>query len=133
VFVNQTFNGVDCIVNENPKRNNYLYIDLDDRLAFRGGLRQMSVEIQIHSDRPLEGLQLQYDAEGPAETSTIYRPVSSSSRKQQDGWTVIGFVAESPYLGNRQNSGADFRVFLDGRLCRIASLRVTLKYSTNQS
>jgi hypothetical protein len=125
-FACQPFKGVDCIVNENPKRNNYLYIDLDDRLAFRGGLRRMSVELRIQSDERLEGVQLQYDAEGPAETSVIYRPVSPSWHKQQDGWTVIGFVAESPYLGNRQNSGADFRVFLDGHLCRIASLTVTL-------
>lgn len=125
-FVNRPFRGVECIVNDDPKRNRYLYIDVDDRLAFRGGVRHLRLEVRLQSDEPLDGVQLQYDAQGPAEISTMYRPAAPSSRKQENGWTVVGFVAESPYLGNRQNAGADFRVFLDGRLCHVASLKVAL-------
>ena len=126
-FANDSFKGVPCIVNENPKRNRYLYLDLDDRLAFRGGLARMRVEVRLQSDEPLENVQLQYDATGPPEMSNKYRPTPLSWRKQDGDWSTIGFVAESPYLGNRQNSGADFRVSLGGSLCRIASLRVSLE------
>jgi hypothetical protein len=126
-FASQTFKGVACIVNDDPQRNSYLYIDVDDRLAFRGGVRRMRVEVRLQSEAPLDRIQLQYDGQGPAETSNIYRAVAPPWRKQENGWTVVGFVAESPYLGNRQNAGADFRVFLDGRLCRVASLKVALE------
>ena len=126
-FVNRPFKGVDCIVNDDPKRNSYLYIDVDDRLAFRGGVRRLRVEVRLQSEAPLDRILLQYDAQGPAEISNIYRPVAPAWRKQENGWTVVGFVAESPYLGNRQNAGADFRVFLDGRLCRVASLEAALE------
>jgi len=126
-FVNKSFKGVQCLVNENPKRNGYLYLDLDDRLAFRGGPGRMRVEVRLQSDEPLEGVQLQFDANGPAEVTNTYRPTPPSWRKQDGDWTTIGFVAESPYLGNRQNSGADFRVYLGGSLCRIASLKVSLE------
>ena len=126
-FMNASFKGASCIVNEQPKRNSYLYLDVDDRLAFRGGMGRMQVELKLQSDEPLEGIQLQYDATGPAEVSNIYRPAAPSSCKQEGDWTMLGFVAEAPYLGNRQNSGVDFRVFLGGRLCRIASLKVSLE------
>jgi hypothetical protein len=125
-FANESFNGVPCIVNENPKRNRYLYVDLDDRLAFRGGPARMRVEVRLQSDEPLEGVQLQFDANGPPDLSNKYRPAPPSWRKQDGDWGTIGFVADSPYLGNRQNSGADFRVYLGGSLCRIAWLRVSL-------
>jgi len=126
-FANRPFRGVDCVVNDDPGRNSYLYIDVDDRLAFRGDVRRLRVEIRLQSEDPLEGIQLQYDAQGPSETSNIYRPVAPSQRRQENGWTAVGFVAEAPYLGNRQNAGADFRVFLDGRLCRVASLKVAVE------
>jgi hypothetical protein len=128
-FVPGTYNEVDCIVNENPKRNSYLYIDVDDRLAFRGGPNRMRVEVRLQSGDPLDGLQLQYDAQGPAETANIYRPAPPSLRKQDGTWSLITFVVETPYLGNRQNSGADFRLFLDGRLCRISSLKVAFEHA----
>jgi len=126
-FVNRPFKGVDCVVNDNPRRNSYLCVDVDDRLTFRGGVRRLGVEIRLASEEALDRIQLQYDAQGPAEISNIYRPVAPSRRKREDGWTVVGFVAEAPYLGNRQNAGADFRVFLDGRLCHVASLKVALE------
>jgi hypothetical protein len=126
-FVNQSFEGVQCLVNEKPRRNSYLYLDFDDRLAFRGGPSRMRVEVRLQSDAPLEGVQLQYDAKGPPIVTNIYRPAPLSWRKQDGDWTTLGFVAESPYLGNRQNSGADFRVYLGGSLCRIASLKVSLE------
>jgi hypothetical protein len=126
-FVKESFKGVPCIVNENPKRNSYLCLDLDDRLAFRGGPARMRVEVRLQSDDPLEGIQLQFDAKDAPGVSNKYRPTPPSWRKQDGDWSTIGFVAESPYLGNRQNSGGDFRVYLGGSLCRIASLRVSLE------
>lgn len=124
--VYRQFQGTDCAVNEDPQRNSYLYLDLDDRLAFRGGVRQMRVEMRLQSDRPLVGLQLQYDAEGPADVEHTYQAVPPTARKQEGGWTVVQFVADQPYLGGRQNAGADFRLYLDRALCRIAEVKVTL-------
>lgn len=87
----------------------------------------MHVEARLHSDEPLDRIQLQYDAQGPSETATIYRSVPPKSTKEEGVWTDVAFTAELPYLGNRQNGGADFRLFPDNRLCRIASLAVTLE------
>lgn len=126
-FVRQLFKGVPCIVNERPKQNGYLYLDLDDRLAFRGGPERIRVEVRLQSDEPLEGVQLQFDAKGPAEVANIYRATRPAWQKQAGDWTTVGFVAELPYLGNRQNSGADFRVYLGGSLCRVASLKVSVE------
>ncbi len=127
VFQHTNFQGIPCIANQNPNRNSYLYIDVDDRLAFRGGAKKIDVEVQIESSEPLEGIQLQYDADGASETNNIYRPVVPSGHKKKGRWTAIRFCAESPYLGNRQNSGADFRVFLDGKLCHIAAIKVWIQ------
>jgi len=119
--------GVDCVVNERPQRNTYLYLDLDDRLAFRGGLQRMRVEVRLQSDSPLTGIRLEYDAEGPGEIANVYRSVPPAWRKQEGAWTVVGFTAEQPYLGNRQNAGADFRVFLDRSICLVSEVTVTLE------
>ena len=126
-FVNSSFKGVPCLVNEKPKRNGYLYFDLDDWLAFRGGVERMRVEVRLQSDESLDSVQLQFDAQGPAAVTNIYRPTLRSWRKLEGDWSTIGFVAEAPYLGNRQNSGADFRVYLGGNRCRIASVQVALE------
>jgi hypothetical protein len=125
-FVRASVDGVPCIVNENPRRNAYLYIDVDDRLVFRGGVGRMTVEIRLQTDEPLDGLQLQYDATGVADVSNVYRSVPPSSRTQDGRWTKVLFDTGAPYLGNRQNSGADMRLFLNGHRCNVASLRVTL-------
>jgi hypothetical protein len=124
-FTYTSHDGVQCIVNQNPKRNSYLYIDVDDRLVFRGALKAMRVEIQLHSNSPLENIQLQYDAQGPADGESVYRSVSPSGSKQMNGWTVLEFVANAPYCGNRQNSGADFRLHFAGYQCHVALLQVT--------
>ncbi|MBM3494579.1 MAG: DUF4038 domain-containing protein, partial [Armatimonadetes bacterium] len=126
VLVPRDHAGVPCMVNENPGRNGYLYVDLDDRIAFRGGVRRMQVEVRLHTDGPTDGIRLQYDSEGTHETATVYRPISPTSVKRESGWTTLTFQADTPHLGSRQNAGADFRLFLDGRLCRIASVRVAL-------
>ncbi|MCC6490169.1 MAG: DUF4038 domain-containing protein [Candidatus Hydrogenedentes bacterium] len=124
-FVYATREGVRCIVNDNPARNAYLYLDLDDRLAFRGGLQSMMVRVKLHSDTPLDGVQLQYDAVGSPGKENVYRGVAPSRQSQENGWTQIEFTAEMPYCGNRQNSGADFRVHLAGHRCHIASAEVS--------
>ncbi|MCG3141119.1 MAG: hypothetical protein HDKAJFGB_02309 [Anaerolineae bacterium] len=128
-FVREAFQGVDCVANVNPERNSYFYLDVDDRLAFRESPRRMRVEVRLQSEGPLDGVLLQYDAGGPATVENIYRPVRPSWRRQEGGWTVLGFEVDLPFLGGRQNSGADFRLFLDRRLCRIASARVELEGS----
>lgn len=126
MVVAATYAGVPCVLNENPSRNRYLYLDLDDRIAFRGGVARLHVEVRLSSDGPTDGVRLQYDAEGPEQTSTIYREVAASAVRREGDWTAITFVADRPYLGNRQNAGSDFRIFLGDRLCRIALVRVRL-------
>lgn len=126
-WVHSAVEGKPCLVNENPQRNKYLYFDLDDRVAFRGGAKVMRVEVLLRSDDPLANLQLQYDAQGPPQTSTFYKPVAPAARVQDGTWTRVSFVAENPYLGNRQNSGADLRIFFDGRQCQVASVKVSVE------
>lgn len=124
-FKHTTHEGVPCIVNDNPARNAYLYLDVDDRVAFRGGLQSMVVRVKLRSDTPLDGIQLQYDAAGPPDTENVYRGVPPTRQSQEEDWTVLEFTAQSPYCGNRQNSGADFRIYLAGHHCYITSVSVT--------
>jgi len=131
-WVPSTFQGRRCLVNENPQRNKYLYFDVDDRVAFRGGAKSIRVDVLLHSNDPLENLQLHYDAQGPAETSTFYTPVGPASRAQEGSWTRVGFVAPTPYLGNRENGGADLRIFFDGRQCEVALVKVVVETDGTQ-
>ncbi|MCX7599254.1 MAG: hypothetical protein N2512_10400, partial [Armatimonadetes bacterium] len=126
-WTRSTLHGKPCLVNEDPQHNKYLYFDLDDSVAFRGGAKLMRAEMLLHCDEPLENLQLHYDAQGPPQTSTFYKPVTPSVRTQEGLWTRVSFVAEEPYLGGRQNSGADLRIFFDNRQCHVASVSVTVQ------
>jgi hypothetical protein len=123
-FGRATSGGAACIVNQNPTRSKYLYLDLDDRIAFRGGARGMAVEVRLQSDDGLDGIALEFDATGAG--GSAYRSVLPASQKQAGGWTTLTFQADAPYLGNRQNSGADMRVCLNGHRCRVASVAVRL-------
>lgn len=127
LFTRTTWEGAACVVNEKPARNRYLYLDVDDRLAFRGNVPSMTVEIRLQSAGALDNIGLQYDAPGPGEIANIYRPSSAPSRATQDGWTVVRFRVDSPYLGNRQNSGADFRIDLGREKYYVAEVRVELE------
>ncbi|MEI6569695.1 MAG: hypothetical protein WCR20_23665, partial [Verrucomicrobiota bacterium] len=127
VLVTGSFKGKACAINENPGRNRYLYIDIDDRLAFRGAVGKMRMDVQLHSDKPLDAVQLQFDSTGPAQVSNTYRPVSPTSCSRHGDWTSLTFEAPTPYLGNRQNSGADFRLYLGTNLSHVASIKVTLE------
>ncbi|MCX7599525.1 MAG: hypothetical protein N2512_11775, partial [Armatimonadetes bacterium] len=127
-----TLHGKPCLVNEDAQRNSYLYFDLDDRAAFRGGVDVMRVEVMLHSDDPLENLQLHYDAQGPPAMSTFYASARPTSRAQEGPWTRVSFIAQQPYLGGRQNSGADLRIFFDNRQCYVASVSVTVQAASNR-
>lgn len=124
-FGRASVGGVACIVNENPKRNRYLYLDIDDRIVFRGGARSMAVEVRLQSDDGFDGIALEYDATGAG--GDAYRSVLPASQKQAGGWTTLTFQADAPYLGNRQNSSADLRMHLNGHRCRVASVEVRLE------
>jgi hypothetical protein len=119
--------GVPCMANETPARNKYLYVDVDDRLAFRGNVRRMQVEVRVQTRASADGIVLQYDAAGSRETANVYRAVLPTSVKQVGPWTILSYECDQPYLGGRQNAGADFRLSFDGRLCRIASVKVALR------
>ena len=118
--------GEPCITNTNPQRNGYLYLDLDDSMAFRETAQQMHVTVRIQSDASPDGIRLQYDSGGAAEVAHIYESSAPQGMQERQGWTEVTFSVGPVYLGNRQNAGADFRLFLDGRACHVASLQVDL-------
>lgn len=86
-LVRETFQGVNCVVNVDPERNTYFYLDVDDRLVYRKSPQRMVVEVRLRSDAPLDGVLLQYDAGGAAGVESLYRQVSPAWRKQECGWT----------------------------------------------
>jgi hypothetical protein len=122
--------GQQCIANTNPQRNTYLYLDVDDSISFRAIVPQMRVTVRLLSDASLDGIRLQYDSGGAAEVGHIYESSAPARMQVVHGWTEVSFSVGPAYLGNRQNSGADFRLFIDGRACHIASLRVDLVKSS---
>ena len=96
-------------------------------MAFRETVQQMRVSVRIQSDASLDGIRLQYDSGGAAaEVAHIYESSAPTRVEERQGWTEVSFSVGPAYLGNRQNAGADFRLFLDGRACHIASLQVDL-------
>jgi len=126
-FIREVFGGIVCVANEPPKRDQYLYVDVDDALAFRNRVRKMILKADVHAEEPLQGVQLQYDVGGDAEIANIYRSLSPFSVSRNGTWTTLEFLVENPYFGNRQNAGADFRLYWGGLRCFVRSVEVCLK------
>jgi len=97
--------GRSCRRNVDPESDYYCYFNIDDDLAYQGGSAEAYITIDYY-DTDAGSLRLQYDAAGGNYTTGGFVTLTGSNI-----WKQHRFHVTDAYFGNRQNSGADFRIF----------------------
>jgi hypothetical protein len=87
----------------------YMYFNVDDAFAFQGDERVVAIAVDYY-DLGTGTLTLQYDAIGSG-LGSIYKNGGSVVLGNKDTWNQHTFYLSDAYFGNRQNNGADFRIF----------------------
>jgi hypothetical protein len=84
----------------------YMYFNIDDAFAFEGNQPIVAINVDYY-DLGSATLTLQYDSIGDG----FYKSAGSVTLGNKDTWKQHTFYLEDAYFGNRQNNGADFRIF----------------------
>ncbi len=84
----------------------YLYFNVDDAFAFQGNRPIVAIDVDYY-DLGSATLTLQYDSIG----NGVYKSAGSFTLGNKDTWKQYTFYLTDAYFGNRQNNGADFRIF----------------------
>ncbi|MHC4443438.1 MAG: sulfatase family protein [Planctomycetota bacterium] len=97
--------GRECRRNVDPNDDHYMYFAVDDAFAFEGSRPEVYITIEY---RTLGGgtLQLQYDS-----SVSSNQDGGSVSLGSGGKWLRYTFHVTDAYFGNRQNGGADFRIY----------------------
>ncbi|MHC4799899.1 MAG: PKD domain-containing protein, partial [Planctomycetota bacterium] len=105
--------GRDCRTNEDPASDFYMYYNVDDNWAYQGNLTDVYVTIEYY-DTGTGIMKLQYDSTDPAPfPDDMYKNTGDLILTGTDTWKSHTFHIYDAYFGNRQNGGADFRIFRD--------------------
>ncbi len=105
--------GKACRKNADPTGkipDRYLYFAIDNLIAFAEPPRQYQLQV-TYLDTPDGCLQLQYDAAGEG-ASNIYRSAGNAPFNGTNQWRTHTFKLNDAFFADRQNNGADFRLFL---------------------
>lgn len=84
----------------------YMYFNVTDEFAFQGDRRVVAIAVDYY-DLGNGTLTLQYDSIGGG----AYKSAGSVTLGNKDTWLQYTFYLNDAYFGNRQNNGADFRIF----------------------
>lgn len=84
----------------------YMYFDVDDEFALEGDQPIVAIDVDYY-DLGTGTLTLQYDSNGDGK----YKSAGSFTLENVDTWKQHTFYLDDAYFGNRQNNGADFRIF----------------------
>jgi len=87
----------------------YMYFNVDDAFAFQGDRPVVTVSVDYY-DLGTGTLTLQYDAIGSG-LGNFYKNGGSVTLGNKDTWKQQTFYLTDAFFGNRQNNGADFRIF----------------------
>jgi hypothetical protein len=87
----------------------YMYFNVDDEFAFEGDRPVVAVTVDYY-DFGSGTLTLQYDSIG-GNFNDRYKNGGSFTLGNKDTWKQHTFYLTDAYFGNRQNNGADFRIF----------------------
>ncbi|UCD29368.1 MAG: sulfatase-like hydrolase/transferase, partial [Planctomycetota bacterium] len=98
--------GRDARKNLDPDQDNYMYFAIHDNFAFQGNKPNVYIAIDYY-DTDFGSLELQYDAA----YGDIYKNGGSVMLTGTNTWRQCMFTITDAYFGNRQNNGADFRIF----------------------
>lgn len=84
----------------------YMYFNVTDEFAFQGDRRVVAIALDYYG-LGNGTLTLQYDSIGGG----AYKSAGSVTLGNKDTWLQYTFYLNDAYFGNRQNNGADFRIF----------------------
>ncbi|HLE21079.1 MAG TPA: DUF4038 domain-containing protein [Vicinamibacteria bacterium] len=91
--------------NLDPASDSYFYFEVSDGFAFEGDRPEKHITVE-YWDGGSGALALQYDASG-----SVYRNGGTIALAGTNTWKSHTFRVSDAYFGNRQNGGADFRIF----------------------
>jgi hypothetical protein len=91
---------------------NYFYFQMSDSLLFEGSETEAWIEV-TYWDGEGSALMLQYDGVGSAFMDQ-YKNAQRVSLGGTSAWKTQTYHLYDAWFGNRQNGGADFRVWVDG-------------------
>jgi hypothetical protein len=87
----------------------YTYFNVDNAFAFEGDRPIVAIDVDYY-DLGTGTLTLQYDSFGEG-LGAFYKSAGSVTLGNKDSWKQHTFYLNDAYFGNRQNNGADFRIF----------------------
>jgi PKD repeat protein len=104
-----TVGGRECRRNVDPALDHYFMFGVDDGYAFEGSSPDQYITIEYY-DAGAGTLELQYDSPGDT-LADRYKPGGSVALTGTDTWKTYAFHVTDAWFGNRQNAGADFRIY----------------------
>jgi len=94
-----------------PEANgHYFYFDVSDSLILSGSRTEVGVQLDYYDGAG--AIQLQYDGTGPAFMDR-YRSKPRTAFGGTGAWKTKTWLLSDAWFGNRQNGGADFRVWAE--------------------
>jgi len=103
--------GRECRTNEDPNSDFYMYYNVDDNYAYQGSRPEVYITLE-YFDTGNESLTLQYDSSDTAPfPDDMYKSGGSIQLTDSNTWKIHTYQVTDAYFGNRQNGGADFRIF----------------------
>jgi hypothetical protein len=112
--------GRDARTNADPSSDFYFYFAVEDTFHFQGGHAETFITVH-YLDAGAGALALQYDASD----GNRYKNGGTVSLGNGGAWQSHIFRLTDAYFGNRQNAGADFRIFGAGGHFYIDRVEVT--------
>ncbi len=104
--------GLNCrrnLVTSGGSADLYFYFAVADSFAFQGSQHELCVTMDYY-DTGTASLRLQYDSDTGSTSAAIYKDGGSVTLGNTNKWKRKIFHVTDAYFGNRQNSGADFRI-----------------------
>jgi len=112
----------------------YFYLAIDDGYLYNESGTTRYVEVCYYDDQSTSVyMQPQYDAVGDG-VGNIYRSASSVYFTNTGKWKTVTWTLTECKFANRQNAGADFRIYVGAYTVKIDSVRVsTVSFTTYNS
>jgi hypothetical protein len=103
-----TAGGISCRKNVSSSGDRYFYFAVNDSFAYAGNRHELAITVDYYNPTGSSGsLRLEYDSDGGG----IYKSAGTVALGTDNTWRrKIWHIADA-YFGNRQNAGADFRIF----------------------
>lgn len=109
--------GQSCRYNDAKNRSLYMYFQVDDSFI-RGGENEVYITIEYYDD--FGPFTIQYDA-----PNNPYKGLPMEFRLGSYRWQRITFHIQDAHFANRQNLGADFRIFAPSNRIYIHKVEVS--------